>query len=462
MPTPADAPRPATLAPARLAAWPSTRLAGWLASVKGKGWPLRLALAALYICGWSALSQIRLQPTDLERFYIPAALVALHGRPLFLYSSVHQTGYPLANGPLSVAPLVGALALASWLGWLRSMALTRLVIMAVYSVFPLLLAREALLVVDRCAPEPPRGARRLLLYEVLLVSLQLWQSMLYYGHVEQPLMLWLALAGVRALGERRPRSAGALLGLALLTRTTALTLIIPLALLPLLQRDWPTLRRLYVTVLLVVAAGLAPFALADGPDLLYSLVTFHNTVGLDGGNLWSLVSGTTLAAIGQRADGVAIVLATLVVALLLLWARPDLRRAQPAPRDLYALLALCSLCHPAFVNILWPYYFLEAYTFCAIWWLAGVGALAQGGAARWRWLLWGAAPLGATLLGQARQFALAQEGSVGLTPSVALWNLLTCTALVALMVALAWRLLRHASAANLIPRPLLSLGEGEP
>jgi len=442
MPLPADAPRPVTLAPARPA-----RSAARLAALRGGGWPLRAALAMLYVCAWSALSQIHLQPTDLERFYIPAALVALHGRPLLLYSASHLSGYPLANGPLSVAPLVGALALAGWLGWLHSMALTRLVIVAVYSVFPLLLAREALLVIDRCAPTPPRGARRLLIYEVFLVSLQLWQSMLYYGHVEQPLMLWLALAGVRALGEQRPGRAGALLGLALLTRTTALTLIIPLALLPLVRRDWPTLRRLCGALLAVVAVGLLPFALADGPDLLYSLVTFHNTVALDGGNLWRLVSGTALAAVGQRADGVVILVATLAVALVTLWARPDLRRAQPAPRDLYALLALCSLCHPAFVNILWPYYFLEAYTLCAIWWLAGLGALAEGGAARWRWLLWGAAPLGATLLGQARQFALAQQASAGLTPNVALWNLLTCATLVALIAALAWRLLRGAPAA---------------
>ncbi len=315
--------------------------------------------------------------------------------------------------------------------------------MAIYSIFPLLLAREAVHAIDRYAPAPLRGARRLLVYEVFLISLQLWQSMLYYGHVEQPMMLWMALVAVRTLGEGKPRRAGVWLGLALLTRTTALTIIIPVALLLLARRDWRSLRRLSATLGVVVACGLAPFALADGPDLLYSLVTFHNSVAVDGGNLWTLVSGTALAVIPQRADGVAVLVATLLVAAITLRARPDLRADS---RDFYGLLALCSLCHPAFVNVFWPYYFLEAFTFCALWWLAGIGALTSGGRdARARWLLWAAAPVGLTLLGQARQFALAQQSAAapGIAPDAAVWNLLTCGALIAIMAALAWRLMRR-------------------
>jgi len=402
-------------------------------------WALRLALAALYIGGWSFLSLIHLQPTDLDRFYIPAALVALRGRPLFIYSVSHQSAYPLANGPLSVAPLVVALAVAGWMGWLRSLALTRLVIVAVYSVFSLLLAREAVHIIDGFAPARLRGARRLLVYEVFLISLQLRQSMLYYGHVEQPLMLWLALVGVRALGEGKPRRAGVLLALALLTRTTALTIIIPLALLLLMRRDWRALGRFTTTLVGVAIGALAPFALADGPDLLYSLVTFHNSEAVNGGNLWTLVSGTALTVIPQRADGVVVLLATVIVAALVIRARPDLRVTS---RDFLGLLALCSLAHPAFVNILWPYYFLEAFTFCAVWWLSDIGALASA-ERRMRWWLWAAAPVGITLLGQARQLALAQQFATG--PSawpVVAWNLLTCCALIALIVTLAWQLMR--------------------
>jgi hypothetical protein len=267
--------------------------------------------------------------------------------------------------------------------------------------------------------------------------------MLYYGHVEQPMMLWLALVGVRALGEGRPRRAGVWLALALLTRTTALTIIIPVALLLLAQGDWRSLRRLCATLAAVVVGGLLPFALADGPDLLYSLVTFHNSVAVNGGNLWTLVSGTALAVIPQRADGVVVLAATVVVAALALRARPDLRASS---RDFYGVLALCSLCHPAFVNVFWPYYFLEAYTFCAIWWLAGIGALTSG-RERARWLLWAAAPFGLTLLGQARQFALAQQAAAApsIAPDAAAWNLLTCCALIAIMAALAARLIRRST-----------------
>lgn len=424
----------------------ASRAAALIALRGAPGWnvralALRLVLAAIYICGWSALSLIHLQTSDLERFYIPAALVALRGQPLFIYSASHLHSYPLANGPLSIAPLVLALAIASGLGWLRSVALTRLTVMAIYSVFPLLLAREAVHTIDRHAPEPLRGARRLLIYEIFAISLQLWQSMLYYGHVEQPMMLWLALMAIRALGEDKPRRAGALLGLALLTRTTALTVIIPVGVLLLARRHWRSLRWVAVALSMVVAGGLLPFALADGRDLLYSLVTFHNSVPVNGGNLWTLVGGAPLTQLAQRADGVIVLAATTLAATLVVWRRPDLRVTS---RDFYGALALGALCHPAFINILWPYYFLEAYTFLMIWRLAALGELAHK-ATRWRWLLWLAAPLGVTMLGQARQFALAREAATAsiTAPDVVAWGWLTCLALAALLVALAWRLMRQ-------------------
>jgi hypothetical protein len=191
----------------------------------------------------------------------------------------------------------------------------------------------------------------------------------------------------------------------------------------------------------VVVGGLLPFALADGPDLRYSLVTFHNSVAVNGGNLWTLVRGSALATIAQRADGAVVVVATLALAALVTQARPDLRIDS---RDFYGLLALCSLCHPAFVNIFWPYYLLEAFTFCAIWWLAGIGALASA-RGRARWWLWAAAPVGVTLLGQARQLALAQQAAAasGSAPNAAAWDLFTCCALIVLMATLAWRLTRR-------------------
>ncbi len=76
MPTPASASQVVVATPARLPG-----------SGRRRGWALRLALAACYIGGWCAISQIHLQASDLERFYIPAALIALHGRPLFIYSA---------------------------------------------------------------------------------------------------------------------------------------------------------------------------------------------------------------------------------------------------------------------------------------------------------------------------------------------------------------------------------------
>lgn len=389
----------------------------------------------IYVALWCAISLIHPQATDLERFYIPSALVALRGQPLLIYSAWRQTGYPLANGPLSVAPLLLALGVAQRLGWLSSLALTRMVVVAVYSVFSLLFAHEAVRAIDRYAARPAPGARRLLLYEVFVVSLQLWQSMLYYGHVEQPLMLWLALLAIRQAQAERPARAGALLGLALLTRTTALAIIIPVALL-LARAGWRPLWRMGAALAGVVALGLAPFALADGRDLLYSLVTFHNTEAAAGGNLWTLVIGTPLAALPQRFDGVITVAAIALVSAAVVVARPSLRITS---RDAYGLIALACLCHPAFINILWPYYFLEALTFATIWWLgAALGQQATEKRGRVGAWAWGALPLALTLMAQTRQHALALEaaGAPVNAPGPLLWNLLTCGALVATMVAL--------------------------
>ncbi|HEX8731521.1 MAG TPA: hypothetical protein VF725_05615, partial [Ktedonobacterales bacterium] len=64
--------------------------------------------------------------------------------------------------------------------------------------------------------------------------------------------------------------------------------------------------------------------------------------------------------------------------------------------------------------------------------------------ARGRWWAWGAAPLGITLLGQARQFALAQQFALGQTnAAVVTLDALTTAALIALIVALGWRLTRR-------------------
>lgn len=403
--------------------------------------PGKIALVALYLAGWAALSVLHPHPSDLEWIYLPAAQVALAGHPLHIYTIGLRHGYPLANGPVSIAVLAPVVALAGALGWAHSMTLTRLLVMAAFSLFPLLAAREAVHAIDRVAPQPLRGPRRLLVYEVFLLSLQLWQSMIYYGHIEQPLMLWLVHLGIRLLREDRPLRASAVLGLALLTRTTALVVVIPVVLLVLRRREWRTVVMLCGAIGGVVVCGLLPFLLADAPDVLYSLVRFHSTEPLVGGNVWTLLGQTPLALAARGSDGLVILLATVALSSVILLRRPAMAVGS---REMYGLLAVCSLCHPLFVNMLWPYYLLEAYTFVALWWLLGIGSLADV-SRRVQWWLAGLLPLGVMLVAQARQHSLALEQASITTPDTSVtsagWNVGPALLLVAIAATLVWPLL---------------------
>ena len=80
--------------------------------------------------------------TDLEMFFLPSAKIALAGRPLHLYE-VRLDVYPNANGPLGMVPLTLVAAIAERLGVLDERLVFRVMIALAFSLFPLLLAREA-------------------------------------------------------------------------------------------------------------------------------------------------------------------------------------------------------------------------------------------------------------------------------------------------------------------------------
>ena len=378
----------------------------WLARLA-----LRPALAALYLGAWGLMGLLNVGPTDLDAFFWPAARIALAGDPLGVYRvrfgvlgpfgmpGFPLQGYPDANGPLSLAPLTAVAWLAARLGWLDDFTLRRALALAVFAAFALLLSREALLIVEDALGQRLRGGWRLAALALFALSPELLRSMLLYGHIEQPILLWLILAATRTLrqsaGARQgvapwaAARAGALLGLALLTRSTALLALTPLALMLLRHPSLDVGKRrpqwrpavIFVAMAgLVAALGLAPFWWADRADLTYSLVTAHTLIPVGGGTFWGLwvlahgqSLGLAISALGMRDDTWVVVgLATLLSVVALLTRRDLTIRS----REVYALLALCSLCFPLFDKTLWPYYFLEPYTFVALWWLLGLPQIA--------------------------------------------------------------------------------------
>jgi hypothetical protein len=342
---------------------PVTRVARW---VFGFGY-----MAAWGIVGWLYWGPL----TDLDFFFLPAVRIALSGHPLLVYTVRFQSVIANDNGPLGLVPITAVAAVVSWLGGGNDTRLLRAVMLAALSIFSLLMAREAVAAIDRLRGASLVGLSRLLAYGIFTASPILWISVLGYGHVEQPMMLWLVLLAVSTLADDRAAAAGITFGLALLTRSLAALPLIPLGLLLLARGRWRALVWVAASAALVVTLALLPFLLADPTDTIYSLVTHRATLPVGGGSIWQLLVGTPYQWIPQHWDVLFVLGLAVLLSLIVIAARKDL---EPASRDIYGLLALTALALPLLAKSVWPYYFLDAYVFGAVWWLGQANPLALG------------------------------------------------------------------------------------
>jgi hypothetical protein len=205
--------------------------------------------------------------------------------------------------------------------------------------------------------------------------------------------LWLVLLGVRTLASDRSAAAGISFGLAILTRSLAALSLIPLGLVLLARGRWRAVAGLAGGAALTVALGVLPFVLADPSDTIYSLVTHRGRLPVGGGSPWQLLVGTPYLWVPQHWDVLFVLGLSVLLSLIVIVAREDL---ETSSRDIYGLMALTALTLPLLAKSVWPYYFLDAYVFGAVWWLGQAGALAWG-----RRLMGAALPLiaiGGTLL----------------------------------------------------------------
>jgi len=314
-------------------------------------------------------------PNDLDNFFLPAVRIALGGHPLLVYAVRYWAIIANDNGPLGLVVLAPVVAVADRLGWMDDVGLRRLLILGAFSVFSLLMAREAVAAIDRMRGATLEGPSRVLAYGVFAASPTLWMSVLGYGHIEQPMALWLVLLGGRRLGSDQSAMAGISFGLAVLTRSLAALSLIPLGLLLLARGRWRALAWLGGSVALTVALGVLPFLLADPTDTIYSLVTHRGLLPVGGGSPWQLLVGTPYLWVPQHWDVLFVLGLAVLLSLIVIVARKDL---EPSSRDIYGLLALTALALPLLAKSVWPYYFLDAYVFGAVWWLGQASALAWG------------------------------------------------------------------------------------
>jgi hypothetical protein len=337
--------------------------------------PLRRAaipvLAAAFIVASAvAVLLFDTSKTDLDVFFWPSAQIALHGHPLFVYA-LRAGAYPNANGPVSLLPLGVVVAVVNALGWQDSMRLRDALTVGAFAVFSLLMAREAVLAVEAGRGEGRgRDFRRLLVSAVFLLSPALWVALVGFGHIEEPLELWLILLAVRLLGRGRMVWAGICLGLAVMTKSVSAVCLIPLLVALLFDRRVRSAAALAGAAALTAAAVITPILLADRSDVVYSLVTYRGELPIVGGSLWVAFAGSAWDGFVRHSDAVLFAAAALVLSVAALAWRP--RRGWATPR-VYGLLAVAAACVPMLAKTSWPYYLLDPYVFAAIWWLGCPG-----------------------------------------------------------------------------------------
>jgi len=318
------------------------------------------AWIAPYLALWIALAFLPIPASDLDNVFWPSAKVALDGHPLLVYL-VRQNGYPNANGPVSLIPLTAVGLVVRALGWLDAPYPRRAAAFVLFSVFVLLMARESLAAVERLRGNRIDGLPRLLSYATFGMAPPIWLSIVGYGHIEQPIEVWFLLIAVRWMDRNWIFRSGIAFGLAVLSRSSAVLLAIPLALAS-LGRSPAVAARLFAAVAMTGAAGILPFYLADKADVSFSLFTYRGGLPVGPGSIWSLTSDGALAPLVQHWDIAAVVAAAVATNLWLATRRGGLSEAR-----LFAAMSLTSASFALLAKTVWPYYLFEVFVLATIW-----------------------------------------------------------------------------------------------
>ncbi len=318
------------------------------------------AWLAPYVALWFAAAFLPLPATDLDNLFWPSAKVALGGHPLMVYS-VRQGAYPNANGPVALIPLTAVGLVVRALGWLDAPYPRRAMALALFSVFVLLMARESVAAIERLRGHRIDGYPRLLSYATFALAPPIWMAVVGYGHIEQPIEVWFLLIAVRWMDRNWIVRSGIAFGLAVLSRSSAVLLSIPLALVS-CSRSPTFTTRLFAAVAITAAAGLLPFYLTDKADVTYSLFTYRGGLPVGAGSIWSVTRDGALAPLVQRWDIAAVVAAAVATNLWLATRRGGLSEAR-----LFAAMSLTSAGFVLLAKTVWPYYFFEVFVLATIW-----------------------------------------------------------------------------------------------
>lgn len=328
---------------------------------------------------------VTIQDSDLTSFFLRSADYILRGDPWHMYAVRAVGSYPNYNPPLSMFLLAPLLGLARALGFTANYGEQITFVTLPFILLAPLMGYLGLRVMRRLYPDAPETLR-LLLYAFITLSPLTWQSYSIWYHVEQPLMLCFLLGAVLALQARREGLAGAMAGLAFLSRTTALIPLIALGALLLLTREWRPLLKFGGVSALVAGLGFAPFALFDLPDVKYTFLSWRSGAPIGSDSIWTIFAYTgasshlrsLINALAKRLDMYTVILVVLIAAFF------AVRRLRLTlyDRDVWALVAIATLATPMLSKQVWPYYYLEPLVFIVVWELS---TLQDRVAGVWRW-----------------------------------------------------------------------------
>lgn len=314
-----------------------------------------------YVLLWFGVGLLPFQPTDMDLFFWPSAMAAVDGQPLQAYSAFGIALYPNANGPVSLVPLTVLGLVLRAAGQIDSEQIRRAAAMALFSLFLLLMAREAVKAVERLRGVLLAPGVRLLAYGVFSLSPLAWDSVAGYGHIEQPVEIWLLLVAVRWLHEKKTLPAGIAFGASILTRSSAVLLSFTFGLAT-LPRGWRTLLLFFTAAVGAAIAILLPFLLADQADVIHSLFTYRGSLPVGAGSVWSLVRGGPLEPIVQHWDTLAVIALVVATNLLLSGTRGLVDEAR-----LFAAMAATGGAFAMLAKTVWPYYMFEMFVFGTVW-----------------------------------------------------------------------------------------------
>ncbi len=357
--------------------------------------------------------------SDQLRFFFPAAQQVLNGHPFNLYA-VQSAGYPNYNPPVSTLLMVPLLAIgqaflpgaadcvatnynAASIGDVSCRSLLGFVGLA-FIPFVLLLGAATLGALRRLFPTMSQG-QALLAYALVVLSPLTWQNFTIWWHFEQPLMLFLFILGVTQLQAERPYLAGLLLGLAVLTRTTAAVPLIALLVVLAAERRWAVLAKVTGVLIAAAAVILGPFFAFDYHDTSFALLQWRGSAAI-GNSIWSIFIGTPLDHLARRLDLPVTILVAAVVGYLAV----QRFGVSAFRREIYAVLSIAALLVPMLSKTNWPYYYAEPFIFLVIWEFATLHDAPVG---LWRWPIVSAAYLCvAVTLGQFMGMPSATHGGI--------------------------------------------------